>query len=155
MTNDIENWTNHLECLNSEMEKSSKLQFERHNIEIYKPDVLLTGSSIFFPNMKIPTLFDDCGLNVCEFEVEMMSYLHTIPDIQKRIFKNNIFDNISDAYYGNNTSQAFVNPLLLVGMISGKVSQVMRKDISEFIKYFQLVFAISFVIIGAAYLIKS
>jgi sulfite exporter TauE/SafE len=49
---------------------------------------------------------------------------------------------------------SFINPLLLVGIISGKISQSIRKDISQFIKYFQLLFSISFVIIGVVYLIK-
>lgn len=138
MTNDLENWTNHLECLNNEIEKASKMQFERHDIEIYKPDILLTGSSIFFPNMKIPSLFDDCGLNICEFEVEMMSYLYTIPDMQKRIFKNNGFTNISDTYYRNNTSQAFVNnktkisnlqKSLLSSNVEGVVYHVIRGQV--------------------------
>lgn len=50
---------------------------------------------------------------------------------------------------------SFFNPLLLVGMISGKISQVMKKDISQFVKYFQLAFSFSFVLIGTIYLIKG
>lgn len=49
---------------------------------------------------------------------------------------------------------SFINPLLIVGMISGKVSQVMRKDIAQFVTYFQLVFAISFVVIGISCLLS-
>lgn len=50
---------------------------------------------------------------------------------------------------------SFVNPLLIVGLISGKVSFLMNKEIFQYVKYFQLCFSVGFVLIGVFSLIKE
>lgn len=139
MVDDLQEWTLQLECLNREIKKISSHQQKELSLKEYKPNVLLMGSSIFFPNMKIPTLFDDIGLNLAHFEGDILSYISTIPHIQKNDSTQSIFANISDIYYKNNTSQAFTNSktkitalkqALLATNVDGVVYHVIRGQVS-------------------------
>lgn len=137
MADDLKRWSLELASLNDEIEKSFKNRITETTEQT--PHILLMGSTIFFPNMKIPILFDELGLNISHFEVEMLSYLSTIPYVENMKSKNKIIESITDTYYESSTSQAFINnktsidslkTALVHTKVDGVVYHVIRGQVS-------------------------
>lgn len=132
MTDDLNEWAAQLALLNDDVEDLyiAELKMDK----VIRPNILLMGSSIFFPNMKIPTLLEKSKLNVVHIDAEMLTYLSTIPYIENTRLKNKIFESITDSYfescvaqlYNNTAAMETLKNAILHSKIDGVVYHVLR-----------------------------
>lgn len=64
--NDLRRWIDEMKIFNKELNNRMKNHMEND----IKPKVLIIGSPIYFPNMKIPKLLEELGAEVAAFEME-------------------------------------------------------------------------------------
>lgn len=140
MTANLKEWSVQLALLNDDIEDFSISELKKSTVE--QPNIVLIGSSIFFPSMKIPTLFEKSGLNIFHIESEMLAYLSTIPYIENIRLKGRIFESITDSYFESCVSHLSNNMVameslknsLLHSRIDGVVYHVLRGQSVYFIK---------------------
>jgi benzoyl-CoA reductase/2-hydroxyglutaryl-CoA dehydratase subunit BcrC/BadD/HgdB len=108
----ITDWINNMNDLNHELEilinrmhRSKKDSY----IEQYSPNILLTGSPIYFPNMKIPTLLDDLNISLPLIDFEMTNRIFDRPEFRKQSSDlNTLLRNIILHHYKNDCSTSFI-----------------------------------------------
>ncbi|QZY56393.1 2-hydroxyacyl-CoA dehydratase subunit D [Crassaminicella profunda] len=64
--NDLKRWIDEMKTFNKEL----KNRMKNHEGYDTKPKILIMGSPIYFPNMKIPKLLEELGAEVAAFEME-------------------------------------------------------------------------------------
>ncbi|MBP2652434.1 MAG: hypothetical protein H6Q73_3 [Firmicutes bacterium] len=109
MADDLEEWTLHLRALNDDIEKLSSGELLSFKALGSRSNIVLAGSSILFPNMKLPRLLTDAGLAISNFETEAFNHLLIDVELEKRLFFKDMVGDIARSYYENDTSQAFTN----------------------------------------------
>lgn len=129
-TEDPEEWSSHLERLNSKLQRKSI-----GLIKSSKPgNVLLMGSPIYFPNYKIPFLSQDAGLHICANldyttqKVYAAQERRSSMDFQKALrafFKSDC----SSAYSRNDALYHSASRLIAEGSIEGVVYHVLKGQI--------------------------
>lgn len=105
-TEDIVSWTKYLEQLITEIKSYSK---NASNYGIHKPNILLMGSPIFFPNYKIPFLIQDIGLTICANADIMTEKIYTEDIKETGLRKETIFREIAKSHYQCDCSGAYAN----------------------------------------------
>jgi len=96
-TDNLSEWSVQLKCLTDRLRKEHK----RRNGE--KCKVLLLGSSVYFPNYKVPFLIEEAGLELffqADYTTLSMQDDSGLEQMQK--------ENVADIFYRNDTSPAYV-----------------------------------------------
>ena len=134
-TDDLRDWTEHLETLTEELREKDARILPRYD----SPAVLLMGSPVLFPNYKIPFLIREIGLDIREIADETALKLRGTDT--KRILRggrDRIIRAIARERYQYDASSAFVrndalyyhvHGLLRRGGIEGVVYHVLKGQI--------------------------
>ncbi len=105
-TNNLDEWTYHLQMLTEEISYMTK-RFV--NLRNNKPNVIIMGSPIVFPNYKIPILIHGVGLNLLD-TIDCSALKNTL--IHEKIYLNGscewMIKNIALRWYIKDASSAFV-----------------------------------------------
>ncbi len=115
-TNNLDEWTYHVHILTDDIAEMTK-RFA--NVGRNKPNVIVMGSPIAFPNYKIPFLINDVGLTLLDI-LDSSVLKHDLK--HEKIFLNGscerIIRNISLKWYAKDASSAFVRKNALFDHIS-------------------------------------
>ena len=136
-TDSLEYWTMQIVLLSREIKSRAKgTGFQQH-----RPGVLLMGSPIFYPNLKIPFLLQDVGLDIIE-TIDSSSLKFRQKAEKKRFFcsRNRMIRNISEEQYQKSGSSFFVEntalrryvrELLSTSAIDGVVYHILKGQIEQ------------------------
>lgn len=135
-TDNLPIWTMHLNRLSCEIGRfveRRRASYDR------KPRILLMGSSVCFPNYKIPFLVEDIGLTIGAV-VDPLTQKDGIPSVQflraptkrallKQIAYSNYESDCSGAYVSNGTLFSAVRELISRQTVEGVVYHVLKGQI--------------------------
>lgn len=142
---EIVEWIGNLDKLNHDLEvyankinRNKYLSFERINCN--RPKILLTGSPVYFPNMKIPMLIDSLNFALSTIDSEMilrisnMMYFSPHLRIFKKMFKSIIlyhyYNDSSTAFIKNKNRMKYLKSMVKQRQIDGVIYHVLRGQIS-------------------------
>ena len=138
VTDDLETWTYRLYELMAELRHRSRTSSDRKDPS---PRVLLLGSPIGFPNVKIPQLITESGLRLWRQADVFENIQYVIPKIGKdRRNLKKMIRTVSDTWYRLNLSPAYlindemrrrVRLLIASGQGEGMVVHVLKGQIEQ------------------------
>lgn len=106
-TENIQIWTEKLELLCNEIKSKSKNQ---NNTTIQKPNILIMGSPIYFPNSKIPFLLEDINLDMgTNINLITQRMMIEYDDSRVSLSKDKLFEYIVNINYESDCSQAYTD----------------------------------------------
>ena len=137
-TNNIGEWTYRLQILT---DKVIKLKSRYAYVALDRPNVLVMGSPVIFPNYKIPKLINEAGMNVSDIadSSALKRYLiygkSCIRGSRDRIIKNiaSIWyqKNASPTFVRNDTMRSYISWLIGKRDIDGVVYHVLKGQIEH------------------------
>lgn len=116
LTNSLDEWTYHTEQLISEIEHGTD---RRCLVKNNRPNVILMGSPIIFPNYKIPFLVQDIGLAVGN-AVDGSTLRTNVVYHSKAMWggRDKLIENIAKKWYAYDCSSAFIKNDVLYDYVS-------------------------------------
>ena len=135
---DLSEWTKHMHELMYEMLMLNKGRQANHK---NNPGVLLVGSPIYFPNLKLPYLLDESGLNIIR-QMDAFENIRLIKPKISKIHRNyrKMIDAVARAWYKADASTAYLkNEAMRVRirkmcesqMVEGVVFHILKGQIEQ------------------------
>ncbi|MGN0483013.1 MAG: 2-hydroxyacyl-CoA dehydratase subunit D [Lachnospiraceae bacterium] len=117
-TNNLIEWTNNLSRLTQEIQKDP--MYGRTASE--KPQVLLLGSPVYFPNYKIPFLIEDIGLSIYK-NIDVASFkLYDAPlKVSNLVWKEEVLDAIAERFLQTDASSAYAENETMRHMVDREI----------------------------------
>ena len=98
-----------------------------------KPGILLIGSPTYFPNMKMPKLLDEMGIDLIGTDFEMNSRLNIRPKsklgfkrLLKHIIRINYYNDISTSFIFNANRINYIKSMVKNNHINGVIYHVLK-----------------------------
>lgn len=117
LTNSLVEWTHHTEQLISEIEHGTD---RRCLVKESRPNVLLMGSPIIFPNYKIPFLLQDIGLSVGNTVDGSTLRANVVYHSKAMMWKgrDRLIETVAEKWYAYDCSSAFIRNDVLYDYVS-------------------------------------
>ena len=120
-TNNLDEWAYHVQLLSDDTAEMTR-RYAR--IRYNRPNIIIMGSPVVFPNYKIPFLIHDVGLTLLDtidcsvLKQELIHEKYSLTGSCERMIRN-----IASAWYGRDASSAFVRNNALFEHISRLVQK--------------------------------
>lgn len=137
-TEDFHTWAGKLKELMREIRVFSK---ERRSLKKRNPRILLTGSPVYFPNIKLPELMQEAGLTIWRQADAGENIQYLIPKIGRdRRNLRKMIETVSNVWYRSDASPAYlknevlrrkIHSLSASGQIDGVVFHILKGQIEQ------------------------
>lgn len=115
---DLKEWTEQLNRLIREIEGSPF--YRRKTPE--KPEVLLLGSPVYFPNYKIPFLIEDIGLSIYKnMDITALKLYDKPLVLEKKAWKEDVLDAVAKRFIQNDGSSAYAVNQTMLQTVEGEL----------------------------------